>query len=106
MSGSELKVGDNVAVKHFQGLEKDEIDFLKSKPVHTIKKIDISSLFLEGSPIRFYKTDRVLMFQYSGDKFLADGVFANVEKTRLSELDLNKWVNKNITIEQIYTNQP
>ena len=50
---------------------------------------------------KFYKTDRVLLWQYSGDKFLAPGVYANVEKTRLSQLDLNKWVNDRITIEQI-----
>jgi hypothetical protein len=48
-----------------------------------------------------YNTDKVLIWQFSGDKFMADGVYANVEKTRLSALDLNKWVNKDITIEQI-----
>jgi hypothetical protein len=51
---------------------------------------------------RFYNTERVLLFQFSGDKFTAEGVYANIEKIRLSELDLNKWVNKNIPIEKIF----
>jgi len=51
---------------------------------------------------RFYKTDRALLWQVSGDKFYADGVYANIERTRLSELDLNKWINKNISIDKIF----
>jgi GH25 family lysozyme M1 (1,4-beta-N-acetylmuramidase) len=44
-----------------------------------------------------YPTKRVVWFQYSGDKFLAKGVYADKNKTRLSELDLNKEINPNYT---------
>ena len=47
-----------------------------------------------------YPWDKVLMWQFSGDKFSAVGVYSDALKTRLSKLDLNVWVNKNITIEQ------
>lgn len=42
-----------------------------------------------------YPTYKVVFFQFSGDKFLAKGVYADKGKTRLSELDLNKEVNAN-----------
>lgn len=48
-----------------------------------------------------YPLDKVLMWQFSGDKFSAPGVYANDTKTRLSPLDLNVWINPRYSIENI-----
>ncbi len=48
-----------------------------------------------------YSTDKVVFFQYSGDKFTAKGVYADAAKTKLSDLDLNKEVNTLYTWDSI-----
>ena len=49
-----------------------------------------------------YKKDYVLLFQWSGDKFTAPGVWADTSRTRLSELDLNLWYSTTISIENFH----
>ena len=47
-----------------------------------------------------YPLDKVLMWQYSGDKFAAYGVWGDEYKRGYSRLDLNVWVHPTITIDQ------
>jgi len=48
----------------------------------------------------YYPKDKVSMWQFSGDKFMAKGVYKNEPETTLSAMDLNIWVNKSMPIEQ------
>ena len=48
-----------------------------------------------------YPLDKVVFFQFSGDRFTAKGVYSDVAKTRLSDLDLNIEVNPVITWDKL-----
>ena len=48
-----------------------------------------------------YPMDKVLMWQWSGDKFTAEGIYSDVARTRLSVLDLNLWLSKVYTWDSI-----
>ena len=53
---------------------------------------------LPGLPSN-YPLDKVIIWQWSGDKFGADGVWDDIPKTRYARLDLNVWVNKSFTLK-------
>lgn len=91
-------------------------EFLKNKYTHwadysyfdSIKHYEtwehLEEIVPVGKPIPHlptnYPTNKIVLFQCSGDKFIADGVWGNEERTKLSGLDLNLWVNKDISIEE------
>jgi hypothetical protein len=64
---------------------------------------EIESISPTGKPYfkPTYPTNKALIWQWSGDKITADGVYANTAKTVLSALDTNVWISTDYTWESI-----